>query len=75
MYATLEPMRPRKEETESVRITKSVARKARMIAAAMDKSVPDYLSEELAKIIDAQLPAILAEISQKRCRHRKPPSD
>lgn len=54
--------RKRKEPTEPVRISKAVARKARTIAAALDMSLPDYLTEQLEKLTDAQFEAAMEKI-------------
>lgn len=67
MTSTVEDMaeRQKKEETETVRVAKSVARKARMLAAASDQSLPDYLSEKLREVVDREWRKVVESESGK----------
>jgi hypothetical protein len=57
--------RKRKEPTEPVRIGKSVARKARTIASALDMSLPDYLTERLEKLTEEEFESAMAKIRKR----------
>lgn len=71
MPATADPVGARKPPTESVRITKDVARKARAIAAALDMTLPDYLSDRLEKLTDAEFESAMAKIRKPAPGKRK----
>jgi predicted HicB family RNase H-like nuclease len=49
-----------------VNIDGDLARKARLIAAAMGLSLPDYVNNKLRPIIDEELPAILEQMGYER---------
>lgn len=74
MTATLDLVsRPKKPPTESVRVEKDVAKHARMVAAALDVSLPDYLSNTLRPIVEQQLREVMAGIGLRR--KPKPPAE
>lgn len=55
MVATLDGMpRPTKPATESIRINKELARKARIISAALNMSMPDYITARLSEVIERE---------------------
>jgi hypothetical protein len=72
MDATLSIMtRPRKEETETVRVAKSVARKVRILAVIAGKTLPDYLSERLGQCIDKEYTEVMGDRAGKPGKGRK----
>jgi predicted transcriptional regulator len=67
MVATVNPMsRDKKEATSTVRLVKTLVKRVNRIAAHRDQSVPDYLAERLAAIIDADEAAMLADLQRER---------
>lgn len=44
--------RPAKTPTENVRLDRDIARKARVMCAALGVSLPDYLAEKLRGLVD-----------------------
>lgn len=71
----LDMARPKKEETETVRIARSVARKARILAAAADLSLPDYLTDRLALVVNDELRQVIGDMALPPAKPRKKPSD
>ena len=45
----------RRDESESVRISRALAKKARVVAAALDMSMPEYIDSRLMAIVDKDL--------------------
>lgn len=62
MNATLARMaKPKKDPTDNVRMAKVLAKHARMVAAAMDISLPDYLTKRLAPLVEEDLRVLCSE--------------
>ena len=71
MVATLERMaRVKKDPTEQVRLPVRIVRKAKMIAAHRDKSVPEYLAEIVESIIDRDYDEMAKELAAGRREKR-----
>lgn len=67
MVATLNLMpKEKKEETATVRLSKTLVKRVNRIAAHREQSVPDYLAERLAGIIDADEAQMLADLQRER---------
>jgi hypothetical protein len=67
MNGTLEGVsKPRKPPTESVRLDKDVARDARILAAALDVSMPDLLSQVLRPMIEAKMKEAGVSVSRRK---------
>lgn len=62
MTATVLDM-PRK--TESIRLDAELARRARIIAAAIGVSMPEYLEQKLKPIIDRDFQRTLKQLNQE----------
>jgi hypothetical protein len=56
------PKKSDKGEYEQVRMPKSLTRRARVIASALDISLPEYIEARLVPIIAGELPGILKEL-------------
>lgn len=66
MTATLERMpRPMKPATESIRINKELARKARIVAAALNMSMPDYVTQKLGELVEKESRDVAAGLLKK----------
>jgi len=66
MTATLERMpRPMKPATESIRINKELARKARIVAAALNMSMPDYVTQKLGELVEKEARDVAAGLLKK----------
>jgi len=70
--ATLSPM-GKKEETETVRLRKSLVRRIARIAAHRDLSVPDYLALAVTAVIDQDEAAMLDDLKRERGDAGPPP--
>lgn len=67
MVATLDRMpREKKEETDTVRLRKSMIRRIARIAAHRDVSVPDYLADRLGPLVDADEALMIEELKKER---------
>lgn len=56
--------KPHKTNTDSIRIDKDIAKKARIVAASRNKSLPDYLNSVLAPIINADIKKLKSVLDQ-----------
>jgi plasmid stability protein len=67
MPATISTMpRPKKPPTITVRLDKDVARQLRIVAAAHDKDVPDYLANVLRPILAKELRKLGRTFSEEK---------
>ena len=65
--------RPRKsEQTDQVRVPKSVAKRIRRVAAHLEKDPGDYIAERLAGILDRDEAKMLADIGREHSGKDKP---
>jgi hypothetical protein len=72
MNATLARMaKPKKQPTDNVRMAKALARQARMVAAALDESLPDYLTRRLTPLVEEDLRGLVAGMSGGNCNGSK----
>ena len=58
--------KPKKPETDTVRLAKTMIRRIARIAAHLDVSTPDYLADRLAPIIDADEAKMMEELKRER---------
>lgn len=56
------PMTKKKPDTESIRLSIEVTRKARIIAAARGVSLPAWLEEKLGEVVTRELPGVLRDL-------------
>lgn len=56
------PMAKKKPDTESIRLSTEVTRRARIIAAARGVSLPAWLEEKVGEIVAKELPAVLRDL-------------
>jgi hypothetical protein len=63
-----------KDTTVPVRIPRTILRRIARIAAHRDVSVPDYLAERLAPIVDADEKQMLLDIAREK-KARDEPAD
>lgn len=82
MSVTLARMaKPKKEPTDNVRISKALAKQARMVAAAQEVSLPDYLTKRLAPLVAEDLRGLISQMggdcngSKRKGRSRDSASD
>jgi hypothetical protein len=61
-----------KDTTVPVRIPRTILRRIARIAAHRDQSVPDYLAERLAPIVDEDERQMLADIKREKAERDKP---
>jgi predicted transcriptional regulator len=67
MNAMLERMpREKKPETESVRISKELAKKLRHLATHADVSMPEYLEQVLTPLVEAEFQKLIAELAKDK---------
>ena len=76
MIATLELMtRPKKPETETVRISAKAAKKARIVSAARGETLPEWLSRVVEAAADEEyfvpVSRLITALSFRRERNRK----
>lgn len=67
--------RSKKEPTENVRLKQSLAKKARMAAAALGMSLPDYLSDRLEAVIERDVEEAFKKFGTHGPRRKKPESE
>lgn len=71
MVDTLPVMsRTKKDPTENIRLSISVVRKIRFLAADADKSIPDYLADLLKPIVDKKYAELLARLPKEEFKRR-----
>lgn len=57
---------PPKPPTNTARMPKALVRRIARVAAHLDVSVPDYLADRLAPIVDADEAKMLEELKRER---------
>ncbi len=55
-----------KASRRQVTLDADLYRKAKVIAAALDVTMPDWINARLREVIDRELPAVLADLGQPR---------
>ena len=66
MPSTLALMgREKKQPTDQVRLSKLLAKRLRQLAADADKSLPDYLTELIAPIVDKRFRELLKRLNEE----------
>jgi hypothetical protein len=59
-------MAKRRPNTRQIRLDSDVAQTADVIAAALGKSTPEFLSDFLRPLLDKELPKALAELKKRK---------
>lgn len=60
-------MAPKKKpDTDSIRIKSKIVKQARMVAAARDISLPEYLAQLLDPLVERDLQEILQRLTSRR---------
>ena len=55
-----------KRVTATVRLDKELLRRAGVIAAALGKTLPEYIEERLTPVVDKEMPKILKGLAEER---------
>lgn len=58
-------------ETDNARIRRDIMRKVRVIAPKLDMTVPEYLADRLAPLVDADYAAIAADMMKEVGKGRR----